>query len=209
MYTIEHQLHEQGWIHIVGTDEVGRGPMAGPLVVAAVILPHEPMIEGLKDSKQLSAKQREMLYELIHQHAIEIQVCFVDVKQVDQMNVYQASKWAMQTCIQAMKTKVDYILTDAMPLEIDIPSQSIIKGDQQSASIAAASIIAKVERDRYMITLDQIYPQYGFKRHKGYVTKEHLHAIASYGITEHHRISFAPIKRIIYEQLQMQLKEEI
>ena len=195
----ENKLYREGYSYIAGTDEAGRGPMAGPLVAAAVILPQDVEIIGIDDSKKLTAKKREELYWIIKDKAIEVQVTFIDVETVDRLNVYQASKKAMTECIKKMH-QVDYILTDAMPLNINIPFLDIIKGDSKSVSIAAASIIAKVERDNYMIELDKQYPQYGFKNHKGYVTKEHLEAIKKYGVLDIHRRSFAPVQNCLHEQ---------
>jgi len=200
LYQYEHDLWAKGYRHIVGTDEVGRGPMAGPLVAAAVILPTDYLIIGINDSKKLSPKKRDLLFDEIMKHAIEVQVSFIDVEEVDRINVYQASKKAMMNSIHAMKTTINYVLTDAMPLELSIPCQSIIKGDSKSASIAAASIIAKVLRDREMCRLHQIFPMYGFDRHKGYVTKDHLQAISTYGVTSHHRKSFAPVQIVLQKQ---------
>jgi ribonuclease HII len=203
MYEYEEQLLKQGYLNIVGTDEVGRGPMAGPLVAAAVILPPNIIIEGLNDSKKLTSKKREELYIEIMEKAIEVQVTFIDVETVDRVNVYEASKIAMSQSIRKMKNKVDYILADAMNLNLGIPSLGIIKGDAKSLSIAAASVIAKVERDHYMIEMDEKYPEYGFKNHKGYVTKAHLQAINKYGITEIHRKSFAPVRECLYQQTKL------
>ncbi|MDD3191305.1 MAG: ribonuclease HII [Bacilli bacterium] len=203
IYELERKLHQEGWNHIVGTDEVGRGPMAGPLVVAAVILPKDCIIEGLDDSKKLSQKKREQLYPVIMEKAIEIQIVFIDEKEVDQINVYQASKKGMMRAIEQFETAIDYVLTDAMPLVLPYPSESIIKGDGKSASIAAASIVAKVTRDRYMIMQDKLFPQYGFKQHKGYVTKRHLMALKKYGPCEIHRLSFEPVKNALLEQLSL------
>ncbi|MDD4212655.1 MAG: ribonuclease HII [Bacilli bacterium] len=197
LYQFERDLWSRGYQHIVGTDEVGRGPMAGPLVAAAVILPQSIQIPELNDSKKLSPKKREVLYQEILKYALEVHVTFIDVEEVDRLNVYQASKKAMRMSIEAMRTPVDYILTDAMPLEGSIPCMDIIKGDSKSASIAAASIVAKVIRDREMVRLHQDYPMYGFNQHKGYVTKAHLAAISTYGISPHHRKSFAPVQKIL------------
>lgn len=197
MYEYENQLKNQGYKYIVGTDEVGRGPMAGPLVVACVLLPEDEIIEGLNDSKKLSAKKREQLAEVIKQKAIEYQIQYMSVEEVDQLNVYEASRQAMMKCVKKMKHQVDYVLSDAMPLDFEFPCLSIIKGDAKSASIAAASIIAKVERDNYMDQLDESYPEYGFKKHKGYVTKAHLQAIQEHGVCVHHRVSFAPVKEVL------------
>lgn len=197
LYQYEKELDKLGYNNIAGCDEAGRGPMAGPLVAAAVILPKNVEFKGINDSKKLTPKMREKLYQEIIEKALEVSYTFIDVDDVDKLNVYQASKKAMIESINKMKTKVDYILTDAMPLDLDIPSQAIIKGDAKSASIAAASIIAKVERDHYMLELDKKYPMYGFKKHKGYVTKMHLEAIDKYGVNEHYRKSFAPVQEIL------------
>lgn len=197
MYEYENELKQKGYKYIVGTDEVGRGPMAGPLVVASVILPENEIIEGLNDSKKLTPKKREELAKIIKEKAIEYQIQYMTVKEVDDLNVYEASRQAMIKCIRKMKHKIDYVLSDAMPLDFEYPCLSLIKGDSKSASIAAASIIAKVERDHYMDELDKDYPMYGFKKHKGYVTKMHLEAINEYGVCEHHRVSFAPVKAVL------------
>ena len=202
MYEYENKLKEQGYKYIAGTDEVGRGPMAGPLVVACVILPEDEIIEGLNDSKKLTEKKREQLASIIKEKAIEYQIQYMSVEEVDELNVYEASRQAMMKCIRKMKHKVDYVLSDAMPLDFEFPCLSIIKGDMKSASIAAASIIAKVERDHYMVELGKQYPMYGFEKHKGYVTKAHLQAINEYGICEHHRLSFAPVKEVILKKIK-------
>lgn len=197
LYKLEMLLHKQGYKYIAGTDEVGRGPMAGPLVAAAVILPENINVEGINDSKILTVKKRNQLYNEITENAVEIQVSFIDVETVDKINVLEASRRAMTDCIRKMKTKVDYILSDAVKLNFDIPNENIIKGDCKSASIAAASIIAKVTRDNYMIEMDNKYPNYGFKNHKGYVTKGHLQALKKYGVTKIHRQTFAPVKKVM------------
>jgi|SRR5690554_2041864 len=195
LYKLETLLHKQGYKYIVGTDEVGRGPMAGPLVAAAVILPENTKIEGINDSKRLTAKRRNELFHKIKKAAIEVQVSFIDVETIDKINVLEASRRAMINCIEKMETKVDYILSDAVKLNFDIPNENIIKGDRKSASIAAASIIAKVTRDNYMVEMDKIYPNYGFKNHKGYVTQGHLQALNKYGVTKIHRRSFSPVRK--------------
>jgi ribonuclease HII len=200
LYEYEQTLWNQGLLMVAGCDEAGRGPMAGPLVAAAVVLDPNHKIPGLNDSKKLSAKRREELYVQIMEHAIEVHSTFISVDEVDRLNVYQASKQAMMASLASMKTKCNYVLTDAMPMEWSVPCLDIIKGDAKSASIAAASIIAKVERDHYMIELDRKYPNYGFKKHKGYVTKAHLEAIEVHGICPHHRKSFAPVQRILEKQ---------
>ncbi|MFA7009703.1 MAG: ribonuclease HII, partial [Bacilli bacterium] len=168
-------------------------PMAGPLVVAACLLPINHKILGLNDSKKLSPKKREALYEIIVKEAREYHIEIIDVGEVDRLNVYQASKWGMEQCINQFQLPIDYVLSDAMPLDIEPEYLAIIKGDAKSASIAAASILAKVTRDRIMIDLDTSYPQYGFKKHKGYVTRQHLLALNEYGICPIHRRSFAPV----------------
>lgn len=205
MYKYENELLTQGYKYIVGTDEAGRGPMAGPLVVAAVILPVGLRITGLNDSKKLSSKQRDKLYNDIINYAVDYSVEFISVEDVDAMNVYQASKNGMINCIRKLKTPVDYILSDAIPLGIDIPCNNIIKGDANSASIAAASIIAKVSRDRYMFEMAKKYPEYGFEKHKGYVTKFHLEMLELHGPCEIHRQSFEPVRRLSYRQIKLDI----
>ncbi len=195
MYAFEKELWAEGFEFIAGCDEVGRGPMAGPLVVAAVVLPKEG-IEGLKDSKKLSAKKREELSKIIKEKAIDYAITYIDVEEVDRLNVYQASKKAMMESVRKLKN-VDYVLSDAMPMEFEYPVKDIIKGDSKSASIAAASIVAKVERDHYMDELAKKYPCYGFEKHKGYVTKYHLDAIEKNGVINEHRRSFAPVQRVL------------
>lgn len=182
---------------VAGTDEVGRGPMAGPLVAASVVLPANCIIEGLNDSKKLTAKKREELFIVIKEKALDVEVVFINEKTVDKINVYQASKKAMLECISKIKIPVDYVLSDAMPLNGNFINISLIKGDQKSASIAAASIIAKVTRDNYMVEMDEKYPQYGFKSHKGYVTKKHLQSLEEYGPCAIHRYSYSPVQRVL------------
>ena len=200
MYLHEKKYHKKGYKIIAGLDEAGRGPMAGPLVVGMVILNPKKKIEGLNDSKKLSEKKREYLYKEIYDKAIEVQVAVISVSDVDKLNVYQASKKGMIDCLHNAKTKIDFVLTDAMPLNDEYEYEAIIKGDAKSASIAAASIIAKVTRDHIMYDLAKIYPNYGFDKHKGYVTKLHLEAIHKYGICDFHRRSFAPVQEIIHNK---------
>ena len=206
IYEYEDKLWSEGYEYIAGCDEVGRGPMAGPVVVASVILDKNKKIEGLNDSKKLTPKKREELSKIIKERAIDYSITYIDVREVDDINVYAASKKGMLECIKKLK-KVDYVLTDCMPLDLDVPVLSLVKGDMKSASIAAASIIAKVERDNYMVELGKDYPMYGFDKHKGYVTKAHLEAIDKYGVCIHHRISFAPAKKI-YERDNCTFKVE-
>lgn len=189
---IEEKLHEEGNQYICGIDEAGRGPLAGPVVVAAVIMPKNSMIEGVNDSKKVSEKKREKLYEEITTTAIAWGVGIIDQKEIDDINILQATKKALTTSLQNLETKPNLILVDALKNinTLGIPYQSIIKGDAKCYSIAAASIIAKVTRDRIMRQWDEIYPQYGFDKHKGYGTAVHIAAIKEYGICPLHRKTF-------------------
>jgi len=204
MYSYEKNLWNRGIKYVVGVDEVGRGPLAGSLVAAAVILDPNNPIEGLKDSKQLSHKRRQVLLKEIKEKALAYAYHFVNVETIDKINIYQASKRGMIEAIKKLDIIPNFILSDAMPLEeIGIPFKSIIKGDTLSASIAAASILAKETRDDYMIEMDGIYPGYGFKRHKGYPTKEHIKALNEIGICDIHRKTYKPVKNIIFKQLSL------
>ena len=169
----EKELYNNGIELIAGVDEVGRGPLVGPVVAAAVILPKNYKLEGLTDSKKLSEKKRDLFYDILNKDAISIGVGVIDAKIIDEVNIYEASKLAMYEAISKLDIKPEHVLIDAMPLNLEIPSTSIIHGDALSLSIAAASVIAKVTRDRMMYELDEKYPRYGFKKHKGYPTKEH------------------------------------
>ena len=195
MYEYENELYEKGINLIGGIDEVGRGPLIGPVVTACVILPKDYVLEGLTDSKKLSEKKREKFYDILMKDAISIGIGIVDEKEIDKVNIYQATKEAMKDAVDNMKVKPEHILVDAMPLELDIPTTSIIKGDAKSITIAAASVIAKVTRDRMLYELDKIYPMYDLKHNKGYPTKKHLEAISEYGITKYHRLSYAPVAK--------------
>ncbi len=197
LYKYENELKDKGYKIIAGTDEVGRGPMAGPVVVASVVLDDNNFIEGLNDSKKLTPKKRKELSEIIKAKALDYSITFIPVEEVDRINVLEASRKGMMECIRKLKVKVDYVLSDAVKLDFEFPCLNIIKGDSKSASIAAASIVAKVARDEYMDELDKDFPMYGFKQHKGYVTKYHLNAIDKYGVCIHHRKSFAPVQKII------------
>lgn len=197
LYKYENELKDKGYKIIAGTDEVGRGPMAGPVVVASVVLDDNNFIEGLNDSKKLTPKKRKELSEIIKAKALDYSITFIPVEEVDRINVLEASRKGMMECIRKLKVKVDYVLSDAVKLDFEFPCLNIIKGDSKSASIAAASIVAKVVRDEYMDELDKDFPMYGFKKHKGYVTKYHLNAIDKYGVCIHHRKSFAPVQKII------------
>ncbi|MFP7494100.1 ribonuclease HII [Terribacillus saccharophilus] len=195
MCSFENAYHEQGKQYIAGIDEAGRGPLAGPVVAAAVILPNDAYIAGLNDSKQLSELKREALYEQIINACIAYGIGIVDSQRIDEVNIYQAAKQAMLEAVAELSCEPDQVLVDAMPLpELSCPHESLIKGDQRSVSIAAASIIAKVTRDRLMKQADVQYPGYGFKDNMGYGTKQHLEALHKQGITPLHRLSFAPVK---------------
>lgn len=203
MYSYEEALLSQGFENIAGCDEVGRGPLAGPLVVAAVILNPQKKIEGLSDSKKLSEKKRKELFEQIYTHAKSVVVSIVSVHEVDTLNVYQASKTGMYRAIEKLDN-VDYVLSDAIVLDrLSLPHQAIIKGDNLSASIAAASIIAKVKRDELMVELAKTYPGYGFEQHKGYPTKQHLKALQEHGVCSVHRKSFKPVQKLIETQMTL------
>jgi len=170
--------------------------MAGPLVASGVILPIGYRLDYLDDSKKLTPKKRDELFDIIKKDAIAYEIEIISVEEVDKLNVYEASKLAMTRCVERLR-QTDYVLTDCMPLDIDLPVLSLIKGDSKSASIAAASILAKVTRDRIMEELDKIYPQYEFKKHKGYVTKRHLELLNEHGVSPVHRVSFSPVKNIL------------
>lgn len=189
---IETKLYKEGIERICGIDEAGRGPLAGPVVVAAVIMPKDSMIEGVNDSKKVSEKKREALYEQITKEAVSYAVGIIDQKEIDKLNILNATKKGLTEAIKQLKVKPERILVDALT-NIDtcqIPYTSIIKGDAKSYSIAAASIIAKVTRDRIMREWDELYPQYGFEKHKGYGTKMHIEAIKEHGLCPLHRLSF-------------------
>ena len=202
LYKYEKELWNEGYNNIAGVDEVGRGPLIGPVVTACVILPHDFQLDGLTDSKKLTEKKREEYYEYIMENALSVSVGMMDEKVIDEVNIYEATKLAMYQAINNSKVKPEYVLIDAMKLEdLEIPNLPIIKGDAKSISIAAASVIAKVTRDRMMIELDNKYPMYGFKSHKGYPTKKHVEAILKYGLIEGYRKTFKPISTIINNEI--------
>ena len=196
----EKAVWQQGFTSIAGIDEVGRGPLAGPVVAAAVVLPKNFYLGGLDDSKKLSESKREEYYETIVQGAEGIGVGLIEAEEIDRINIYEATKKAMYEAITNLDNKLDYILIDAMKLQTPYPSQSIIKGDSKSISIAAASIVAKVTRDRLMKEYAVKYPGYGFERNAGYGTKDHLMGLEQLGITSIHRKTFAPVKERIQKQ---------
>lgn len=197
MKEFEDKLYSEGIKYIAGVDEVGRGPLVGPVVTAAVILPKDYYDERINDSKKLSEKKREMLFEVIKENALSIGIGISSEKVIDEINILEATKKAMMEAINNLNIKPDHVLIDAVKLDLDIPSTSIIKGDAKSISIAAASIIAKVTRDRMMYELDKIHPEYSFSKNKGYGTKAHIDAIYKYGVLDEHRKTFEPIASII------------
>ena len=189
---IDKEFFDSGIEYVAGIDEAGRGPLAGPVVVASVIMPKESMIEGINDSKKISESKREKLYDLIISEAISYGVGIINQDEIDEINILQATKKGLTEAVKEMEVKPDIILVDALNGidTLGIPYKSIIKGDAKSYSIAAASIIAKVTRDRIMREWDKIYPEYGFAGHKGYGTAKHMEAIRKYGLTPIHRESF-------------------
>lgn len=194
MWQYEERGKTMGASFIAGIDEVGRGPLAGPVVACAVILPDDFDVLEVNDSKQLSLSKREELFDKIMAQATAVGIGIKDASIVDEVNIYQATKLAMIDAVKALSLQPDLLLIDAMTLDIPIPQESIIKGDAKSISIACASIIAKVTRDRMMADYDKEYPGYGFANNAGYGTKVHLEGIETYGITPIHRKTFAPIK---------------
>lgn len=197
LYQYERVLQEKGIYVIGGVDEVGRGPLIGNVVAACVVLPTDFKLDGLTDSKKLSEKKRDEFYQIICDSALAIGVGKVSEKEIDELNIYQATKKAMSLAIEEAnkKIRIEHLLIDAMPMDLEIPTTSIIKGDAKSISIAAASVVAKVVRDREMYELDKIYPMYDLAHNKGYGTKKHLQAIEEYGITKYHRITYAPVTK--------------
>lgn len=192
----EKELYKKGLNFIAGIDEVGRGPLCGPVVACACILPINYQLDGLNDSKK-SVKKREELYEILIKDALSYGIGIISPKRIDEINILEATKEAMKEAVNNLDIKPEYLLIDAVKLDIDINSTSIIKGDAKSASIAAASIIAKVTRDRMMIELSEMYPEYGFEKHKGYGTKAHIEAVKKFGVKDFYRFTFAPISDLI------------
>lgn len=195
----EKELYKTGIKYICGVDEVGRGPLVGPVVAAAVILPSDFVLEGLTDSKKLSEKKREQFSSIIKERCLSYGIGVISNDVIDEINIYEATKLAMYEAINNLKIIPDHVLIDAMKLDLDIPSTSIIKGDLKSISISAASVIAKVYRDNLMDELDKEYPYYDFKKNKGYPTKKHIEAIKKYGILKEHRHTYGPVSEYINE----------
>lgn len=197
MKEYENELYKKGIELIAGVDEVGRGPLIGPVVTAAVILPKDFYDERINDSKKITEKNREKLYNIIKENAISIGIGISDENIIDEINILQATKRAMKEAINNLHIKPQHVLIDAVKLDIDIPCTSIIKGDAKSQSIAAASIIAKVTRDKMMYELDKVHPEYEFAKNKGYGTKKHIEAVYKYGVLKEHRKTFEPIASIL------------
>jgi len=191
MLELENQAHKEGFQAVCGVDEAGRGPLAGPVFAAAVILPPGLIIEGLNDSKQLSEKKREELFGVIQREAVSYGIGMADHKEIDRLNILQATFLAMRRAVEKLSSAPDLVLVDGNQNPIlGIETRTIVKGDARSASIAAASVLAKVSRDRYMLELDKLYPAYHFAKHKGYPTKDHYQAIRDNGISPVHRKTF-------------------
>jgi len=193
LYEYEEKLYKNGCKYIAGVDEVGRGPLVGPVVSACVILPVGFIPEGLNDSKKLTEKQRDKFFDIITDNAIAIGIGIVSPEEIDKINIYEASKKSMMIAIKDCNHKIDHVLIDAMKLQLDVPSTPIIKGDAKSISIAASSVIAKVTRDKMMYELDEKYPMYGYGNHKGYPTKKHIEAINKYGLIDGYRKTYKPV----------------
>ena len=187
----ENQAKSQGYSFVCGVDEAGRGPLAGPVYAAAVILPYGVIPEGVNDSKKLSENKREALFDIITEEALDYSIAYATAEEIDDINILQATFLAMKRAIDGLKTKADYAMIDGnrMP-PLDIPGETIVKGDANSASIAAASILAKVSRDRFMLKMAEKYPRYQFEKHKGYGTKLHYQMLNEYGPSEIHRQTF-------------------
>lgn len=198
-YTFEHQAHEQGFDVVCGVDEAGRGPLAGPVCAAAVILPDGLVIEGLDDSKKLTEKKRDALYDVICEEAISYGIAFASVEEIEEMNILQATFLAMKRAVESLNIKPDLALVDGnQKPHLDIQARTLVKGDAKSPSIAAASILAKVTRDRLMTEIAEQYPEYEFPKHKGYGTKLHYEKIMEHGISPVHRRGF--LKKITGEK---------
>ena len=199
-FTYEKAAMESGFKLICGVDEAGRGPLAGPVCAAAVILPVDTEIEGLNDSKKISEKKREALYDVIKEKAVAYAIAFGSLEEIEEFNILEATFIAMNRAIDSLEIKPDFALIDGnrVPKGIKIPCETVVKGDAKSSSIAAASILAKVTRDRLLLQYDEEYPQYNFKKHKGYGTKEHTDLILEYGPCPIHRLSF--LKKLLGDE---------
>lgn len=195
-YSFEKELISEGFNVVCGIDEAGRGPLAGPVCAAAVVLPTDLEIEGLNDSKKLTEKKREALFDVVKEKALAYSIVMIDEKTIDEINILQATLLAMRRAVEALDVKPDAALIDGNQKPgLSIEERTVVKGDAKSMSIAAASILAKVSRDRFMLELDEQYPQYQFAKHKGYGTKLHYECIEEYGISPAHRLTF--LKKIL------------
>lgn len=205
MLDYEKSIYEKGYQLIVGTDEAGRGPLVGPVVCAAVIFDKNYQNEDINDSKKLTDKKRRILFEQIKKDALAYAIVSITPEEIDRINIYEASRLGMSKAIRQLKIEPDYILTDCMPLfDFKQPLEALVKGDAKALCIAAASILAKVTRDDYLLELDMKYPEYGFRNNKGYPTKSHLEAIKKYGIVPKiYRLSYRPVKEVLNEQLKL------
>lgn len=206
----EQELRSRGYRHIAGADEVGRGSLFGAVVAAAVILSPDVAIRGLNDSKQIDPERREVLAKRIRERAVAWAVAAVDAAEIDRINIYEASRLAMKMAVSQLQPAPDFLLVDAVPLEVQIPQQPLIQGDERCHAIAAASIVAKVYRDQMMREWDRFFPEYGLAAHKGYQTPEHMAAIRAHGPTPLHRLSFEPVRRYalfspLFENRQMEM----
>ncbi len=199
--TYEIDAHQSGYARVAGVDEVGRGPLAGPVVAAAVVLDPDNIPDGLNDSKQLSAKRRAALSEILHQTA-DVSIAQATVREIEEYNILQAAHMAMVRAVAGLQSPADYALIDGnkIPRGLNTPAGCLVKGDTRSLSIAAASIVAKVWRDDLMVALAQQHPGYGWETNAGYPTKEHKAGLKSHGITQHHRRTFAPVHNILWQE---------
>jgi ribonuclease HII len=205
--TLENELRARGFRYIAGADEVGRGSLFGAVVAGAVILSPDAPVRGLNDSKQIEPERREVLAERIRERAVSWAVAAVDASTIDRINIYQASRLAMKLAIEQLTPTPDFLLIDAVPLDLAIPQQPLVQGDERCHAIAAASIIAKVYRDKMMCEWHKFYPEYGLANHKGYQTPEHIAAIETHGPTPLHRLSFEPVrKHTLYSPFDLQLE---
>lgn len=205
MWRIERKLRAEGFTHIAGVDEAGCGPLAGPIVAAAAVLPAGCRLPGLADSKLLSAADRERLFELIERKATAVGIGIADVQTVDRLNVYRAARYAMGLAVGKLDPPAEMLLVDGRGLaSSSLPQQTVVGGDRICGSIAAASILAKVVRDRLMVELDERYPGYGFAQHKGYGTREHRARLSELGPCPEHRLSFAPVREILQGRLSLE-----
>lgn len=198
MLEYEKKLWGAGYEYVAGVDEAGRGPLAGPVYAAAVVFPKGVVIDGINDSKKLSEKKREELYEVIKETALAYAIVSVDEKEIDEINILNAAMKAFKMALDKLSPKADYALLDGNRApQMDIPYEAVVKGDAKVQAIAAASILAKVERDRYITEMDKVYPQYGFAKHKGYPTKDHKEAVAKYGPSPIHRLTFRGVSEYV------------